>query len=145
MSNTENFRKKFTQPAEATKDALQDATEKTKTSAQEVAHDAEATAKDTLQVTRDAASNAFGKVPDRLRAVEKELSPAIDEISVRAQALCNKSIDFCAASADRTRRQFQQAAESSTRYVVEQPGKSILMAAAADAAIAAAFLMNRGR
>ena len=46
---------------------------------------------------------------------------------------------------ERARRQFQQASDATTRYVVEQPGKSILLAAAAGAAVAAALLMGSRR
>lgn len=145
MSHPEDVKKKVTQAAEATQDAVKDATEAARTSAKEFAHETQSAAKDAYQTTRDAASNAFDKAQDGLRAVEKELSPAIDDLTARAQAFCSKSIDFCAENSDRARRQFQQTAESTTRYVVEQPGKSILMAAAAGAAVAAAFLMGRRR
>lgn len=145
MSNTEEAKQKVAQAAESTKDAVKDAAESAKASVKEFAQDAENTTKEALKTTREAASNAFDKAQDGLRAVEKEINPALDDLAACAQAFCNKSIDFCAEGSDRARRQFQQAAECTTRYVVDQPGKSILIAAAAGAAIAAAFLMGRRR
>lgn len=145
MSTTEDAKQKMAEAADATKDAVKDAAATAKTSAKEFAQEAESSAKEAIKTTREAASHAFDKAQDGLRAVEKELSPAIDDLTARAQDFCNKGIHFCAESSDRARRQFQHAAESTTRYVVEQPGKSILMAAAAGAAVAAAFLMGRKR
>lgn len=145
MSNADEVKKKVSDATDATKDAVKDAAESAKSTAKEFAQEAESSAKDAFRTTRDAASNAFDKAQDGLRAVEKELSPAIDDITTRAQEFCSKGIDFCAESSERARKHFQQATESTTRYVVEQPGKSILMAAAAGAAIAAAFLMGRRR
>ena len=43
---------------------------------------------------------------------------------------------------DRARRQLQSATEATTRYVIEQPGRSILLAAATGAALATAFFMS---
>ena len=57
-----------------------------------------------------------------------------------AQDLAARSIDFCADTGARARRQVQHAADATTRYVVQQPGKSVAIAAAAGAVVAAALL-----
>ena len=145
MTHIEDSKKKIAEAADATKEAVKDAAATAKASAKEFVQDTENSAQEAIHTTREAARNAFDQAQEGVRAVEKELSPAIDDLTARAQEFCHKSINFCAESSDRARRQFQQAAESTTRYVVEQPCKSMLMAAAAGAAIATAFLMGRRR
>lgn len=156
MNNTEDPKKTVADAASAAKDsvkdaanttreAVQDAASTAKDSAKDFAHEAQQSAKEAFETTREAASHAYDKAKEGLRDVEKELSPAIDNLTARAQEFCSKGIDFCAESSEKARRQFQHATECTTRYVVEQPGKSILMAAAAGAVIATAFLMGRRR
>ena len=123
MSQTEDAKKKLTEAADTTAEAVKDAAQTARKSAQDFAQQTSESAKEAVKTTREAASNAFEKAQDGMRAVEKELSPAIDDLSLRAQEFCNRSIDFCAESSERARKQFQQAAETTTRYVVEQPGK----------------------
>lgn len=145
MNDNDDAKKKIFEAADATKEAMKEAAETAKASAKEFAQDTSDSAKEAIKTTRDAASHAFDTAQEGMRTVEKELSPAIDELTTRAQEFCCKGINFCAESTDRARRQFQHATECTTRYVVEQPCKSMLMAAAAGAAVAAAFLMGRRR
>lgn len=141
----EQVKNKAADAASEAKEDLKDVADNAKSAAKDVAEDVKESAKEAVESTKKAASQAYEKAKDGLHAVEKEISPAIDDLTARAQAFCSKGIDFCAESSDKARRQFQHAAECTTRYVVEQPGKSILMAAAAGAMVAAAFLMGRRR
>ncbi|WP_027014785.1 hypothetical protein [Comamonas composti] len=118
----------------------------TEKSVHQAAEAAESAAKDTIQATaqstRKAAANAVDKAQQGLKAVEDELNPVIDDLAARAQEWATRSINFCADSSDRARRQLHAAADTTTRYVIEQPGRSVLIAAAAGAAIATAFFMS---
>lgn len=104
-----------------------------------VSHAADA-AKEGVAATRKTASQAMDKAQESLQAAEQQINPVIDDLAARAQDLANRSIHFCADSSERARRQFQHAAEATSRYVVDQPGKSLMLAAAAGAAVATALL-----
>lgn len=110
--------------------------------AKEVAEDVANSAKEAIKTTRSAAASAVDKAEEGIEAVERELNPFIDDMAARAQDLATRSINFCADSSDRARRQLQSATEATTRYVIEQPGRSILLAAATGAAVATAFFMS---
>lgn len=144
MPSSEKTTKHSDQAANASTQIAQEAQEALH-SAKEFADDVSSTAKEAMKTSRAAASNAFDKAQEGIKAVERELSPSIDDLAAKAQELASRSISFCADSSERARRQFQNATEVTTRYVVEQPGKSILLAAAAGAAIATAFLMGSRR
>lgn len=133
MNNTANNTQKA---ADATKDMVNNAAD----SAKEGVNNAAETAKDGVNATRKVASEAADKVQEGLESAQKQVAPVIDDLAARAQELANRSIHFCADTSERARQQLQCAAEATNRYVVEQPAKSLVMAAAAGAAIATAFL-----
>jgi len=110
--------------------------------AKDVAQDVADAAKEAVNTTRRTASNALDKAEEGVKSVERELNPVIDDLAARAQELATRGINFCADSSDRARRQLQSATEATTRYVIEQPGRSILLAAATGAALATAFFMS---
>ncbi|CAB5687929.1 Bacterial protein of uncharacterised function (DUF883) [Delftia tsuruhatensis] len=110
--------------------------------AKEVAQDVTDAAKEAVNTTRRTAASALDKAEEGVQAVERELNPVIDDLAARAQEWATRGINFCADSSDRARRQLQSATEATTRYVIEQPGRSILLAAATGAAIATAFFMS---
>ncbi|MBS7779054.1 hypothetical protein [Acidovorax sp. CCYZU-2555] len=111
--------------ADATKDLVNNAAE---------------AAKEGVNATRKVASEAVDKAQEGLEAAQKQINPVIDDLAARAQELANRSIHFCADSSERARRQIQSAAEATNRYVVDQPAKSLMLAAAAGAAVATALL-----
>lgn len=98
-------------------------------------------AQDAVQSTRDVANESLDKAETGVRHLRREASPVIDDLATRAQDLAARSIDFCADTGARARRQVQHAADATTRYVVQQPGKSVAIAAAAGAVVAAALLV----
>ena len=117
---------------EAVKHAVNDASDEIQDSVQDEAH-----------AVRRTASEAIDEAGRHLRDAENEYNrQLIDDLARRAQDLAERSINFWADSSHRARRQFQTAADATTRYVSEQPGRSILIAAAAGAAIATAFFMG---
>lgn len=122
--------------ADATKNLVNNAAD----SAKEGVNNAAETAKEGVNATRKAASDAADKVQEGLESAQKQVAPVIDDLAARAQELASRSIHFCADTSERARQQLQCAAEATNRYVVEQPAKSLVMAAAAGAAIATAFM-----
>ena len=117
-----------------------DTTQKAADATKDLVNNAAETAKDGVNATRKAASDAVDKAHETLDAAQKQINPVIDDLAARAQDLANRSIHFCADSTERARRQLQCASEATTRYVVDQPGKSMVLAAVAGAAIATALI-----
>lgn len=60
------------------------------------------------------------------------------ELAARAQEFATRSLGYAQDATDRARRQLNDAADATGRYVAEQPGKSLLLAVAAGAAVGAA-------
>ena len=153
------------------KNAAADAADTAKQAAHKVADAAEnaidsakGTAKKVAGAVSDAAEDAADAVKDTARSARRTASEAIDEsgrhmryagddadsqfidnLANRAQDLAERSIDFWADNTYRARRQVQATAEATTRYVSEQPGRSVLIAAATGAALATAFFLGRSR
>ena len=126
--------------------SIKTATEKVADSARHVADDVLQSAQDAVQSTRDAANNSLEKAEQSVRALRSQTDPVIDDLAARAQELASRSIDYCAETSARARRQMQEAADATSKYVAEQPGKSLVIAAASGAALATLVLwMSRRR
>lgn len=125
---------------------IQTATDKVATSAHKLADDMLQTAQDAVQTTRSAANTTLERAEDGVRALRSRTDPAIDDLAARAQELATRSIGYCAETSARARRQMHQAADATNKYVAEQPGKSLVIAAASGAALATLVLwMSRRR
>jgi ElaB/YqjD/DUF883 family membrane-anchored ribosome-binding protein len=126
--------------------SIQTATDKVASSARHIADDVLQGAQDAVQSTRNAANNSLEKAEEGVRSLRSQADPVIDDLAARAQELAARSIDYCAETSARARRQMQQAAEATNKYVAEQPGKSLVIAAASGAALATLVLwMSRRR
>lgn len=123
----------------------QTAAQKIADTAHSINDSAAATAKDAVQATRKAANNSLDKAERGVNYVHSELDPAIDDLAARAQDLASRGISYCAETSERARRQFNHATEVTTRYVQDQPGKSLLLAAAAGAAFATLCVLTSRR
>lgn len=127
-------------------DTAKHAAHKVADTVKSAAEEASDTIKQTAHNVRRTASEAVDQSGRQMRYTEDdEEVPFIDSLSTRAQDLAERSMDFWADSSDRARRQFQATADATTRYVSEQPGRSILIAAATGAALATAFFLGRSR
>lgn len=129
---------------------VQTATDKVKTGVRSLTDDVLQSAEDAVQTTRDVADRSLDKALDKAQegvsALRSKADPAIDELAARAQDLAVRGIDYCAETSARARRQMQQAADVTGKYVAEQPGKSLIIAAASGALLATlAFWMSRRR
>jgi ElaB/YqjD/DUF883 family membrane-anchored ribosome-binding protein len=126
--------------------SIQTATDKVANSAHKLTDDVLQSAQDAVQSTRNAANSTLERAEDGVRALRSRTDPAIDDLAARAQELATRSIDYCAETSARARRQMHQAAEATNKYVAEQPGKSLVIAAASGAALATLmFWMSRRR
>lgn len=126
--------------------SIQTATDQAASSAHKLADTVLAGAQDAVQTTRNAANNTLERAEEGVRALRSRTDPAIDDLAARAQELAARSIDYCAETSARARRQIHQAADATNKYVVEQPAKSLVIAAASGAALATlVFWMSRRR
>ena len=89
------------------------------------------------------ANHSLDKADSRIHHLRQDMDPRIDDIAAKAQDLASRGIAYCANTSDRARRQLRQAADTTTRYVSEKPGTSLLIAAAAGAAFATAVMLAR--
>lgn len=122
---------------------IQAATQKAADTAHTVADGVLDSAKEAVQATRRATVNSLDKAEASVASLKDGVNPAIDDLAVRAQELANRGINYCAETSERARRQLNQVADTTTRYVVDQPGKSILLAAVAGAAFATIIFLSR--
>jgi ElaB/YqjD/DUF883 family membrane-anchored ribosome-binding protein len=97
-------------------------------------------AEEAVKATHDKADKLLNAAQDGVHHLRTETSPAIQDLATRAQDLASRSIDYCAHASDRARRQLHEVSEATTRYVAQQPAKSMAIAVASGAAIGALAL-----
>lgn len=97
-------------------------------------------AEEAVKATHDKANQMFDAAEDGVRHLRADASPAIQDLAARAQDIATRSIDYCAQASDRARRQLHEVSEATTRYVAQQPAKSMAIAVASGAAIGALAL-----
>lgn len=103
----------------------------------DVADDVLQGADDAVKKTKKVAGKAFDEAQEKIDSLRNETEPAIDDLAVRAQELASLGLEFCSETSARARRQMHQAAEATQRYVSDQPAKSMALAVASGAALAA--------
>lgn len=131
----------------------QQATEKVQQAAdrtdETLRHGADATlktAQNAVAATRDAANAQLDKAAAAVESAHNEIDPAITELAAKAQALAERSINYCAHTGERLRQQVDTYTQATTRYVVDQPAKSMLIAFGSGAALATLLILaTRGR
>jgi ElaB/YqjD/DUF883 family membrane-anchored ribosome-binding protein len=114
--------------------------------ASQLADDATKSADDAIKSTQHAANNALDKLSDKLHDASDQAAPMIGRLSSQAEALTRKTVDAVREGSRRARVQATNAANSTVSYIKEEPVKSVLIAAAAGAALfAIAKLVSRHR
>ena len=97
-------------------------------------------AEDAVKATHDKANQLFDAAEGGVKQLRAEASPAIQDLAARAQDIAMRSIYRCAQASDLARRQLHEVSEATTRYVAQQPAKSLAIAVASGAAIGALAL-----
>lgn len=120
--------------------SLQTAAHTVTDSARHLADNVLQSAQDAVQTTRAVTDRSLDQAEERVRDLHRRADPTIDDLAARAQALAARSIDYCADTSARARRQIEHAAHATGQYVAEQPGKSLVIAAASGAAVATLVL-----
>lgn len=89
-----------------------------------------------IDTTRDFANDALDKAEDKVRTLRGEIDPLVDLLASKAQKLARQSLDMATQAKDRAQQSMSRASDATTRYVAEQPLRSVMIAAAVGAAVA---------
>ena len=103
---------------------------------QQAADDLQTNTDKAIDSTREYANDVLDKAESKVRELRGNVDPMIDMLATRAQKLARQSLDMAAEAKDRAQQSLNRAADATTRYVSEQPLRSVLIAAAVGAGIA---------
>ncbi len=118
-------------------------------SARDTAHQAVADAQHTAELaiafTSDYADDVLDKAGQKVRELRGSVAPVVDILASNAKKLARQSLDIVAEAKDKAQQSFHRYADVTTKYVSEQPVRSVLIAAAVDAAVALLVSSARNR
>lgn len=97
------------------------------------------------EAAREHAHEALDKAQSRLRQLRGNVDPVVDMLASKAQKMAQHSLDLATEAKDRAEQSLKRAAGVTTRYVSEQPVRSILIAAGVGAAVALLVAASRQR
>lgn len=133
--NPQQVTEKINQATDRTADALRNTADATLQSAQHA-----------VNATRNAANTQLDRAAAAVDSMRDDIDPTINELAAKAQALAERSINYCAHTSERLRQQVDHYSQATTRYVVDQPAKSMLIAFGSGAALATLLILaTRGR
>jgi ElaB/YqjD/DUF883 family membrane-anchored ribosome-binding protein len=93
----------------------------------------------------DAAQSALSNVATKLDAIHDQAKPAVDRFVARGKDAADSAITGTREAGERAKKVVSRYASACENYVTEQPMKSVAIAAAAGATIAALLLLSRNR
>ena len=96
-------------------------------------------------MTREHAHEALDKAENRLRQLRGNVDPVVDLLASKAQKMAQHSLDLASEARERAEQSLKRAAGVTTRYVAEQPVRSILIAAGVGAGVALLVAAARQR
>ncbi|MDH5856265.1 hypothetical protein [Lampropedia aestuarii] len=100
-------------------------------------------AEEAIDKTRKAVDSGLDKVERTVRDLNGHADPKIDEIAHKALDVATQCINVIADSSERTCQRLSDLSQATNRYVVEKPGKSLMIAAATGAVLTALLLGGR--
>ena len=98
-----------------------------------------------LEATREHANNALDKAESRVRELRGSVDPMVEMLALKAQKMARQSLDLASEAKERAEKSLRHAADATTRYVSEQPMRSIAVAVAVGAAVALLVSSSRQR
>lgn len=125
----------------------------TPNTAAQTAHDAMRQASDELRMTtskavdstRDFANDALERAESKVRELRGSVDPVVDMLASKAQKLARHSLDLASEAKYQAERSLRHATRVTTRYVADQPVRSVLIAAAVGAVVALLISSSRRR
>ena len=98
-----------------------------------------------VDTAHDAAQDALSNVSNKLDSLHDQAKPTVDRFVARSQEMANNAIAGTREAGVRAKKAVSGYASACESYVSEQPMKSVAIAAAAGATIAALILLSRNR
>lgn len=95
--------------------------------------------------TRSFAHDALDQAEEKIREMRHTVDPMVDKMSQKAQKLARQSMDMANEARQKAQDSLSRYADVTTRYVAEQPLRSVLIAAAVGAAVALLVSSSRNR
>lgn len=104
------------------------------------------TAQDAIKATQGMVSDALNDLTGRVQDLRDDTLPALERVSRQASKLAQRSADLVRDSSQQLRDSARQASDRTVGYIRDEPVRSVLLAAAAGAALMALVaLMARSR
>lgn len=103
------------------------------------------TAGNAIENTREFANDNLSKAEDKVRTLRENIDPMVDKLTAQAQKLARQSLDMAAQARDRAQQSMTRATDATSRYVSDQPLRSILIAAGVGAVVALMIAATRNR
>ena len=98
-----------------------------------------------LDATREQANQALERAENKVHELRGHVDPMVELLASKAQKMARQSLDLASEARERAERSMKHAADATTRYVSEQPMRSVLIAAAVGGAIALLVSTSRNR
>jgi ElaB/YqjD/DUF883 family membrane-anchored ribosome-binding protein len=111
----------------------------------QLAEDARQTAADAIDTTRAYAQNAVNAAGEKVRDLRRDAEPGGEQLAARVQQAVQRGLDAASTTSARAQRRLEQAADVTGKYIADQPMRSVLIAAAAGAAITALIVLASRR
>jgi ElaB/YqjD/DUF883 family membrane-anchored ribosome-binding protein len=103
-------------------------------------------ADDTIRSTQRVANDALDRLSDQVHHAHDESAPRLVRMAEQAETLARRGVDALRDRSHQLRVRASDASDHTLAYIREEPMKSVLIAAAAGAAVAAlASYMSRTR
>lgn len=98
-----------------------------------------------IESTREHANQALDRAERKVRELRGSVDPMVEMLASKAQKMARQSLDVASEAKERAEKSLKHAADITTRYVSEQPMRSVLIAAAVGAAVALLVSTSRQR
>lgn len=95
--------------------------------------------------SRAMANDTLDRAEDKVRNLRGSIDPLVDKLASQAQKLARQSMDMASEASERAQRSLHRYTDATTRYVANEPVKSVLIAAAVGAAVALLVTTLRDR
>lgn len=98
-----------------------------------------------IEATRGFANDKLDKAEDKVRSLRDNIDPVVEMLTTKAQKMARQSLDMAAQARDRAQESMTRASDVTSRYVSEQPLRSVLIAAGVGAVVALLISASRNR
>lgn len=89
-----------------------------------------------VESTRALANDTLERAEQNVRTLRGSIDPLVDKLATQAQRLARQSMDMASEASERAQKSLHRYTEATTRYVANEPVKSVLIAAAVGATVA---------